>query len=195
MANRKPFKGKQLAKPGDPLVLGNGKVINEVTDERQVDSDNPLSGKTFKPRKRRNVKELPAPFAIMKGIVCVLGFTVLGMGEREIAEALGVTVDDVRGIKKHSAYGETFELILDEFVSTDSTLLVSRLAAYGHTALTTVAKMAKEAKQESTQLKASIDLLNRGGITKEQALAQKNGGMNDLRIIMIDGNVENIVTV
>jgi len=126
--------------------------------------------------------EMPADNKIMNGIVCVLMYTLLGVGNREIADALGVNIGDVQQIKKHAGYAETFDWIRDEFINVNSDMLHARIAAYGHGALTEVANIAFMGKHEGNRLKAGVDLLDRGGVTKKEA---KGGNMNDaLRIVV-----------
>lgn len=185
-----------LARVGDPLVLGDGRVIDPTP---AVVGDLPPQSKMrpgqFKSTKRRSMSDMPIDDPkVMNGIVCVLMYNLLGIGNREIADALGVLIQDVQHIKKNPAYAEVFDWIRDEFINVNSEMLHARIAAYGHDALTQVATVALRGKHEGNKLKASIDILDRGGVTKKEAV--KGGGMADaLRIVVTSGDSKTEVSV
>jgi hypothetical protein len=179
---------KKLARPGDPYVTADGRVFHEeniVTPYKDRDGKVDTSAIDFKPSRRRAVKELPAPVKIFNGIACVFVYSMLGVSEFDTAIALGITVDNVKDIKKHAAYRETFDCVVGEFINVNSNLLQARIAAYGQEALTGLANIALNGKAESNVLRANIDLLDRGGHSKKLD-AGKSMGMGELRIVILD---------
>jgi hypothetical protein len=173
----------QLARPGDPLVRPNGDVIQPFQDPVRVDDT--IKPHEFKPLTRRSIKDLPATGSIMSGIAVVFTYTLLGLSNREIAEMLNITVQEVEQIQAHSAYAVTFEAVLAEFINSNSDMIQSRIAAYSHMALSTVAHIAQEGERETNRLKASDSLLDR-------ALESKRGQSDKgaLRIIISEGEHE-----
>ncbi|HEY6019545.1 MAG TPA: hypothetical protein VIY48_06480, partial [Candidatus Paceibacterota bacterium] len=111
-----------------------------------------------------------------------------GLGDREIAEALGSHVDQIEKIRNHSAYGECFQAVLDEFINANANLLSSRIAAYGQKALDTVGKLIVEGKKEEVRLRASIDMLDRAGVRPKDQDQRQQVTKNELRIIVVDGD-------
>lgn len=180
--------GRLLAKPlarwGDPYLKTDGKVVPPDRINGGVDTDVPkLELKDYKPSKRRTIKDLPAPVPTLNGIACVFMYTTLGLGEREIADTLKITVKQLKDLKVHPAYAECFEAVTHEFININSDLINARIAAYSHDALTEIATIALAGKDERNRLRGSTYLMNAGGYGDKRnnvAVAK-----NDLRIVII----------
>lgn len=192
--------GTSLARPGDPLVAANGQVV-------EPENKPPPRGKAallqpqlidpaqYRPSRRRALKELPAAPNVINGVGAVFMYTLLGVGDREIADTLRVAVQDVEDLRNHSAYGECFQIVHGEFINANSDLLTSRIAAYSQTALTTVGTLASDSKKEEVKLRASIDLLDRAGVRPKDQEGKAQATRNDLRIIVVDGNKSDNVEI
>lgn len=186
--SKKP--GTGLARPGDPLVTGKGDVIEpdnkpapEVLKEQHV-----IDPAEYRPKKKRNLKELPGEARIITAVGAVFMYTMLGVGDREIADTLGMSTEQLKRLRGHSAYGECFQIIHGDFISSSSDLLSSRIAAYSHTALRTVGHLAESAKKEEVRFRASADLLDRAGVRPKDQAERAIMDSNDLRIIIVDGS-------
>jgi hypothetical protein len=175
---------KPLAKWGDPYVKPDGTIVPPDRVNGGVDTDLPkLDVKEFKASKKRTVKDLPAPVPTLNGIACVFMYTTLGLGEREVADTLKISVKQLRELKEHPAYSECFEAVTTEFININSDLINARIAAYSHDALTQIATIALNGKEERNRLRGSTYLMNAGGYgdkTNNVAVAK-----NDLRIVII----------
>lgn len=173
-----------LARPGDPYVMPDGKMYQEEFREIKADYSTPtVDPSRFRSSTQRALNELPAPSEMVRAIACVFMFTVLGVQDREIRSALSIDAAQLRKIRGHLAYKECFDLVMREFININSDLLEARLAGYAHSALTSVAQVAFQGREEKTRLKAADSLLDRGdvGIRKN---AGKNGvAGNSLRIV------------
>lgn len=175
-----------LAKPGDPLALANGRVIDPKGKEVEVPSLTTIvKPEEYRPLKRRSLREIPAPVPVMKAVSVIFTFTMLGLGDREIADALGITTHEVVQAREHSAYAELFEIITGEFINANSALIQSRIAAYSHSALSSVAKIALNGKQEANVLKASQDILDRAGTNPRDKTPASQAPGSDLRIVVV----------
>ena len=87
---------KALAKWGDPLLLLDGTLVPPDAINGGIDESVPkIDLEDYKPSKKRTLKDLPAPVPTLKGIACVFMFTTLGLGDREIADALGISVEQM----------------------------------------------------------------------------------------------------
>lgn len=146
--------------------------------------------KKFKATKRRALNELPAPVGTMNAVACTLVYTLYGIGDYDIAEAMKITIDDVKKLKKHSAYTEAFSVMSGEFINANSDLLASRLAAHAGTAIDNVVALANGAKKENVKLSANQDILDRNGVTAKDNAAKGLMQKSELRIIHVDGEVE-----
>jgi hypothetical protein len=108
------------------------------------------------------------------------------VGDREIANALKCSVLEVEEIRAHTAYAEYLELIGNEIISAESENVTHRIAAYAHGALDTIAHVSRAGKAETNRLRASIDLMDRGGFNPK-AVAEKQVSLkNVLRIQVLD---------
>lgn len=192
--------GRGLARPGDPLIADNGSKVepeNKPTKKQAsvMQVDGTIDAALYRPTKRRILKELPAAPNVISGIGAVFMFTMMGVGDREIADTLGTTVEHINELRSHPAYGECFESILAEFVNANSTLITSRIASYAQAAVTKIGTLASNAKKEETQFAASKDILDRAGVRPKDQENRANMSVNDLRIIIVDGNRSSEVSI
>lgn len=178
-----------LAKPGDPLLTSRGLSIlpdrRPSADEQEFE-DVPISLNTFKPTKQRTLSELPAGVRELRGIACVLMFTLLGVGDREIADGLGINMADLRSIRAHQGYDECMGMVVEELINVNSSNLAARIAAMSQSALGQVYEIAMHAKKDETKLTANRDLLDRSGAGIKELNAKRGTSDRALRIIMVD---------
>lgn len=193
-ANKAKAKKAVLARPGDPYVLSDGTKIPPSRPRIEVEDDTKqITVAEFRPRDQRSVRDLPATPSVVSGIACVLVYSILGLGNRDIADAMNCSLDAVERAKEHESYEEIFGLIRDEIINANSENIMSRIAAYQGGALTSLAGVAFNGKMEGNKMRASMDILNRGGSTSKQHVGID--GANDLRIIITEGETSVEVNV
>jgi hypothetical protein len=176
---------RPLAQWGDPLVTPDGTAIPPDRIKGGVDETLPkLDVKEYKPRRKRTVKDLPAPVATVNAVACVFMYTTLGLGDREVADTLKITVKQLKEIREHPAYAECFEAITAEFININSDMINARIAAYSHDALTEIANIALDGKDEKNRLRGSTYLMNAGGYG-DKSNTGNAAARNDLRIVII----------
>lgn len=164
---------RTLAQVNDPLVLPDGTCIEpdrkndrlEALQQARAIASDPA---TFKPNARRSIVELPEQGKNMNAIALVFTYTLLGLSNAEIADALNTTTRTIEAVKQTNAYEEVFLTIKDEFVNANSSLLESRIAAYSHLALDEVVTLAAKSDKESIRLSASTDILDRAGVNQKR---------------------------
>lgn len=190
--NGRKAPGMGLARPGDPLVSATGERLEPIggkpISKKEQAQQGVIDPAEYRPMKKRSIKELPAEVNITNAVSVVFMYTMLGLGDREIAETLKTSVDDIQGLRQHSAYGECFSAIHSEFISANSELLTSRIAAYSQTALKTVGNLITEGRKEEVRLRASIDMLDRAGVRPKDQDHKANQQQSHLRIIIVDGD-------
>jgi len=176
---------KALARWGDPYVLPDGRVIPPDRQDGGVDTSLPkLVASEFKSHRKRTLKDLPAPIPTLNGIACVFMYTTLGLGDREIADTLKITVKQLKELRANPAYAECFEAVTSEFININSDMINARIAAYSHDALSQIAKIALTGKEERNQLRGSMYLMGAAGHGDKSAAHGAVAG-NDLRIVII----------
>lgn len=183
-SKRRDLQSRALARPGDPFVLPDGKVIQaDGTAKEQHEKANAykVTPAAFKPQNRRALRDMPANGNPLKAIACVLVFSVMGMSDRDIASELGIDDEQVRRVRTHSAYEDCFNVVLGEFINANSNVLQSRIAAYQGGALHSIAEVAFAGTVEKNRLSASQDIMDRG---ETAAGIGKSAKQNTLRIIV-----------
>lgn len=175
---------RPLAKWGDPYVKADGTIIPPDRLSPIDESLPKLDVKEYKPRRKRTVKDLPAPTATLNAVACVFMYTTLGLGDREIADTLKITVKQLAEVRAHPAYAECFEAVTSEFININSDLINARIAAYSHDALTEIASIALNGKEERNRLRGSTYLMNAGGYGDKTNQVNASA-KNDLRIVII----------
>lgn len=176
---------RPLAKCGDPFVNPDGTIVPPDRINGGVDMAPPkIDAKEFKPHKKRTLKDLPAPVPTLNGVACVFMYTTLGLGDREIADTLKISVKQLKELRAHPAYAECFEAVTSEFININSDMINARIAAYSHDALTQIASIALNGKEERNKLRGSMYLMNAGGYG-DKTNVPGAAGKNDLRIVII----------
>jgi hypothetical protein len=176
------------------LVANDGKLYEPEDEGRKRRAElakkidvQQIHPENFKSIKKRTVKDLPGEPHVINAVSVVFMYTLLGLGDREIADILKTDVKEIHDIRMHGTYVECFQIIHSEFVNANSDLLSSRIAAYSQDALTTVGELAKAGKKEEVRLRASTDLLDRAGVRAKDMEAKSGVNKGGLRITIVDG--------
>lgn len=189
MNKRKRELKLSLAKPGDPLVTSRGVSLlpdRRPTEDEHEYEDVPISINNFKATKQRSLKDLPAAVRDMRGIACVLVLTLLGVGDREIADGLGITLGELKSVRAHQGYDECMGMIVEELININSSNLAARIAAMSQKAMGQVFDIAMFAKKDETKLAANKDILDRSGAGVKELNAKRGLTDRALHIVMID---------
>lgn len=182
-----------LARVGDPLVTADGKKINPdgYANGKKLPTEAPalvLDAANFRPLKKRSLKEMPGEVGMINAIAAVFMYTMLGVGDREMGDALSLSSTQIDEVRKHPAYKECFDMVVSEFINKNSDLLAARIAAYSHSALDVVGELSTSGKKEETRLKASTDLLDRAGVRAKDIADKGSTNKSELRIIVVDNS-------
>ena len=178
-----------LARVGDPFVAPDGSLIAPEYPEDyfpRIKEETKIDPIKFRGKRRRNLNELPAAPNILNACGAVMLYTFFGVGDREIANALKCSVPEIEEIRAHTAYSEYLELIGNEIISAESENVTHRIAAYAHGALDTIAHVSRAGKAETNRLRASIDLMDRGGFNPKAVAEKQISLKNVLRIQVLD---------
>lgn len=186
--------GQALARPGDPYVLPDGSLLNEVKDKDNVltaDLSAPTKIETpdpesFRPENSRVLKDISTALPIFNAAGAIFVYTMYGISDIEICDATKVTMEELRKIRAHRIYTEIFNAVLGEFVNSNSSLLQARIASMSHMALGRVAHLAQFSELDTVAFTASKDILDRSGARPEDLRKTNTQIMNELRIVVED---------
>ena len=180
-----------LPRPGDPLVLPNGRVINPdsledlgLVDPTALD----VAPKDFKPIATKNLADLAAEPKMIVACGAVLSLTMLGISDREIMDTLRFSEEQLHLTRNHEVYTEFFNAFYKELINANSASLQARIAAYAHGALTNVVKIAATAKRDDVRLTANRDILDRAGTRVADRMEQDKGKTTSLKISILKGD-------
>lgn len=184
-----------LARPGDPYVSDKGEVFledgNPMNALPRADSvlGAPLA-KNIIPKSRKTLADLPAEKNVQTAINCIIVYQLLGLSENEIAHTLHIPIEDVKRVKSHIGFQETFDILFHEFININSTSLQSKIASFAGTALDNVMEIASTSKHDLAKLKANQDLLDRSGLHPEHLFGKfkDDDGFDSLKIVIQDGD-------
>lgn len=189
---KKNGKSVTLAKTGDPYVdPATGKIIQEERDEYNHKSSrvtlDELDPETYRSTQRRILKDLKSSPRAMNAVGVIFMYTMLGVSDAEIADAVNISRFDVQKVRESAAYAETFMAIHGEIVNADSICLRNRIASYAGDAVEVVKGLMHDADKDEIKLKAAKDLLDRGG---QEAPSKDDSGELRISIVNEGGDVE-----
>jgi hypothetical protein len=184
-----------LPSPDDPLFSGLEPVQPDRTDVIDVTESTARSAlmdvRRFKPARPIYEDQLPsADQDEQLGVAALLTLRLLGMDLPDIAEYTGKPLSDIENVFTSSVMQSTYERVLQNIVSTSSTIVQGRITGYANRAVTTVVElMENEMTRDDVRLKAAQDVLDRSGTNAEQFFAQdtmQQGQEDDLQIVYMD---------
>lgn len=184
-----------LARPGDPYVTDKGDVVLDgetgamnALPRADMVLGAPLA-KNIVPKNRTTIADMPAEAKLQTAINCVIVYQLLGLSENEISHIIHVPLEDIKRIKSHIAFQETFDILFHEMVNVNSNSLQSKIAAFAGDALNNVMTIARESKHEIAKLKANQDILDRSGLHPEHLFGKHktDEGFDSLKIVIQDG--------
>lgn len=187
-----------LASPGAPYVQKDGQIVAAPDTQEKLASGELTVGapiaRSYSPKKRRSFKDLPTDPKTQTAIIVIMVYSLLGLTENEIAHIIGIDLEKVEALRRHSAYQETFELLFFELISANSNSLQSKIASMAPTALESLLEVMQKGKQEVARVRAADSVLDRAGLRADELFGQQSSGMESLNIVFQDGD-ENKVSV
>jgi hypothetical protein len=153
------------------LVYKNGKVVaprsateplttNDVNENEEVSSAFDASRLVI-PVQRR-LRDLPENTRTMNGIAAVLGYTLFGLSDADIAEAIGTTDERITAIRELPSYQLLRNDAITNVVSAEQADVRELFVKHSRKAVNTVVE-GMNAKRTADRLKAAGDILDRGG--------------------------------
>lgn len=136
-------------------------------------------------RIRRSLADMPLPAKQLNFISAVLCYTLIGLSDRDISEALNVSVDQVERAKVTDAYTTVSEYVTKSIIDEDADNVRAMFSANAKNAGRRVLSL-MDSEDEKVALKASQDVLDRAGHRPADVLLVKGQLDNILRIQYID---------
>lgn len=153
------------------LKLADGREINLSTKEVVEDAPTvPVleeQGASFTPAPKADMRleDLPADPRTMTVVCAVLSFRFMGLPDRDIAEALGCSAEQLYEVVNGAAYLSAYEMVLTSFVQGQQNAAKDIISASAVEAARQMKNIMSSSKSESNRLRASEGILNRAGIS------------------------------
>jgi hypothetical protein len=150
---------------------------------------------------QRRLRDLPENTRTMNGIAAVLGYTLFGLSDDDIAEAIGTTTDRIVSIRQLPSYQLLRNDAITNVISAEQSDVRELFVKHSRKAVHTVVE-GMNAKKTSDRLKAAGDILDRSGFRPADVVEHRHrleGGLtieivrktNTVPIVNID--VEDLV--
>ena len=152
----------------EPLKLADGTLVypdGRVEKERSSFVEVPTRSEAVRQvmKVKKTLLDLPVPPKNANGVGLVVFYRMWGLGNSDIAIALGVTEQQVVAISTSPAYEALYNDVMKRMMERDGEEIAAKIAAYSHEALEKVVEVVRTSDSEKYALIAAKDLLDRGG--------------------------------
>lgn len=153
----------------EPLRLADGTLVfpdgSVQSDEQKrfVEVPTRSAAQRQVEKVRKTLLDLPVPPKNANGVGLVVFYRMWGLGNTDIALALGVTEEQVQAISVSPAYEMLYNDVIKRMVERDGEEIAAKISSYSHEALERVIDTVRNSDSEKYALIAARDLLDRGG--------------------------------
>jgi hypothetical protein len=164
------------------ITLANGQKF-DVAAKRTVEKEAPLVDDSTPelpnpaPRTAVKLEDMPAAPRIMNAVAAVIAYRLLGLPDNDIAKALGCTSYQLSALVNDEAYAESYKHVLEAFHRGQKSSAVEIIQQSSLDAAKRLAKIATTSKNEANALRAIDSILDRTGITAEEANRMPGQGL------------------
>lgn len=191
----------ELANGTEPLVLADGTLINpldggeisavgeavvEVPTNQQMQEDIAVA--------RMRIVDLPMAPDKMNTLSVVLVYTLFGVIDDDIAILLHVPVDNITKIKLSDNYKELNATVLGNIIESDAADVRDMFTSHSKVAALRIVN-AMESPSELTRIRASKDVLDRGGHRPADIIEHRVKVEGGLRIVHVSKDTSEVPTI
>lgn len=174
-------------------VLRDGTVITEVPRPAVQTSIEIQSGRQAKQtleRMHRKLGELPDIPQKMNPVAAVIFYTCIGLGDADIAEALGATEQQIKTLKESELYAQLYNFF-DKTIFDDAKRNAKHIIARASDHAATRIVEAIDSDDPLISLAASRDVMKFAGVSLEQESNTKLSGLQ-IRITRREDDADDI---
>jgi hypothetical protein len=163
-------------------------VMRELFPKNLRKIELPAAGELQKEhiRVRRSLSDMPLPAAQLNVVSAVCLYTLIGLSDRDIAEALVVDLQRVERIKMLDAYATIQDQVVKSIIDEEASDVRSIFAANARNAALTMVSLAKDADNEVVKFKANQDVLDRAGHRPADVVLVKGQIDSTLRVVYVE---------
>jgi hypothetical protein len=172
---------------GTRVSTASGEVIRDKKPQKGYTPNAPThSNELISTR----LSDLPLEAKRMNGVAALIVYRLLGMPDHDIAEALGIDVDQVKQISNAQVFNDLYSKINAQVLDRSSNDLRIAIAAMSRDALNKVYEVMTEGDDKNA-LKAAQDILDRAGHRPADVVMHQHHMSGGLKIEYIERKKEN----
>jgi hypothetical protein len=174
------------------MVYKDGRIVAvkepDVEDEYEEEASTTLNPARLVIPTQKKLRDLPENTRTMNGISAVLCYSLFGLSDDDIAEAIGSTPDRVEGIKKLPSYTTMRNDVITNVINAEQADVRELFVKHSRRAVGVVVD-AMNAKKTADKLKAAGDILDRSGFRPADVVEHRHrleGGLT-IEVVRKDG--------
>ena len=134
----------------------------------------------------RRLADIPTEAKNLNAVSVVLGYTLIGISEQEIADVTGLSLEQIGNIKMLDAYTYAENAVVDKLLKEETDDIRRMIAQHSVNSVRQIAALATHSEFDAVRLKASQDLLDRAGHRPIDVVEHRHKLDDDLRIQIIE---------
>lgn len=192
-----------LVEAGTPLILADGTKIDPSTGQKLrekkpsalIEIPSPSKAQEIVAASRRSVADMPVTPTQMNGLSLVCFYTMWGLSTQDIAIQLGVSIDQVKTIKKLPEYIKLHSDIFKTVMETEANDVRGFFQQHAKNAAQKIVSLSED--EGALGFAASKDILDRAGHRPADVVEHRHRLDDSLKIEIIrkDDNVASIPVI
>ena len=162
--------------------------MKELLPKGQRRLEIPANGKVQQDfiRVRRTLADLPLPAKQMNVLSAVCAYTLMGLSDRDIGEALSMDIERVGRVKMMDGYIQFYDNVVKSIIDEEASDVRSLFAANARKAAGNLVDLASDAENEGVRLKANQDILDRAGHRPADVVLVKGQLDTTLKVVYVE---------
>lgn len=185
-----------LAQGNEPLRLADGSVVypgGRIAGDTPVDAEG-IGGVVSKVRVSRKISDLPDTPRVMNAIAVIMGYTLFGLDDESIAEAVKLKPDQVIRIKKSDPYTQMYDAVVRSVMDAETDVVREFISRNAKNAASVMVE-ALGAGNRADRMAAARDILDRSGHRPADVVEHRHSIDGGLVIEYVKRSDEKVPTI
>tara|TARA_R110000796_G_scaffold128068_5_gene243504 strand:- start:561 stop:1151 length:591 start_codon:yes stop_codon:yes gene_type:complete len=158
-----------LPQGSEPLILADGTVIspengNVIVEEHVITVPNTVDIKREITASRMRVSDLPVPPDQMNTLSVIIGYSMMGVSDDDIANVIMIPLEQIKSIKLSDEYRLVQDGIVNNIMNSDSSSVRNMFVEGSRNAASLMVQVVNDSEMGiNTRMSAAKDVLDRAG--------------------------------
>ena len=158
-----------LPQGSEPLILADGTVIspengNVIVEEHVITVPNTVDIKREITASRMRVSDLPVPPDQMNTLSVIIGYSMMGVNDDDIANVIMIPLEQIKSIKLSDEYRLVQDGIVNNIMNSDSSSVRNMFVEGSRNAASLMVQVVNDSEMGiNTRMSAAKDVLDRAG--------------------------------